>query len=211
MIYLSRLVLNPRSPDVLRDLGNPYQLHRTLMSGFPPNMPPGERVLFRVEVQRIEPFLSILVQSHNKPDWEKLARSNYLNRPAAVKTVDLRPEAGQVFRFRLLANPTKRLRSDGTADGPRVGLTREEDQLAWLLRKGERHGFRVLEARTAKVAQPDGLKIEQNKRHRIRQQAVRFDGLLQVTDAELFARSLSDGIGSGKGMGFGLLSLARAG
>jgi CRISPR system Cascade subunit CasE len=40
-------------------------------------------------------------------------------------------------------------------------------------------------------------------------QAVTFDGLLRVTDPEALLAALAGGIGSGKGFGFGLLSLAR--
>lgn len=40
--------------------------------------------------------------------------------------------------------------------------------------------------------------------------AVRFDGLLEVTDPGKFLETLRAGIGSAKGFGFGLLSLAPA-
>jgi CRISPR system Cascade subunit CasE len=40
--------------------------------------------------------------------------------------------------------------------------------------------------------------------------AVRFDGLLQVADPARLQAALRQGIGSGKGLGFGLLSLAPA-
>ncbi|MBX5446264.1 type I-E CRISPR-associated protein Cas6/Cse3/CasE, partial [Sphaerobacter sp.] len=33
-MYLSRLILNPRSRDVRRDLADCQQLHRSVMSGF---------------------------------------------------------------------------------------------------------------------------------------------------------------------------------
>lgn len=210
MIYLSQLVLDPRSRGVLSDLANPYQLHRTVMSGFADDLTDDERVLFRLEIQRCEPYLSVLVQSRTPPNWDALSAKNYLLRPAAVKTLSLEPQPGQAFQFRLLANPTKRMRGEGEKDGRRIGLVREDDQLAWLMRKGEQHGFRVLAVRTVKIPQPEGVKRESGVIHRIRQQAVRFDGSLQVTDAVSFAGVVADGIGSGKAMGFGLLSLARA-
>jgi len=37
---------------------------------------------------------------------------------------------------------------------------------------------------------------------------VRFDGTLEVTEPEIFLETVRQGIGSGKGLGFGLLSLA---
>ena len=46
--------------------------------------------------------------------------------------------------------------------------------------------------------------------HRAKFCAVRFEGRLHVTDAEAFGAMLRGGIGPAKGLGFGLLSLARA-
>jgi len=39
---------------------------------------------------------------------------------------------------------------------------------------------------------------------------VQFDGVLQVINADDFVKTIARGIGSGKGFGFGLLSLAPA-
>jgi CRISPR system Cascade subunit CasE len=39
--------------------------------------------------------------------------------------------------------------------------------------------------------------------------AVQFDGVLEVTDPAKFLETVRQGIGSAKGFGFGLLSLAR--
>ncbi len=210
-MYLSRLVLNPQTRMVLLNLADPYQLHRMVMSGFPPVLSGDERVLFRLEAQRSDPPLFLLVQSHSQPDWTGLEQRGCLMRPAEVKTVELNPAVGDTFRFRLLANPTKRLGSKDPAAGKRVGLLREEEQAAWLQRKAQRHGFRLLDTQIAAVRQPDGWKEEGGKKHRLRHVGVRFDGLLEVLDAAAFTEAWAGGIGSGKGLGFGLLSLARMG
>lgn len=209
-MYLSQLVLDPRSRSVLNDLADPYQLHRTLMSAFSASLPVDERVLYRIEQQRSNPYLAILVQSCTLPDWNELHQRGYLLLPASIKPFDFHPASGQIFRFRLLANPTRRVKGNGDVDGPRVGLLREEDQRAWLERKAGQNGFRVLEAQTLKTVQPDAIKREKSKVHHIHCEAVRFDGLLQVIEPGLFSIGLARGIGSGKGFGFGLLSLASA-
>lgn len=207
-MYLSQLVLDPQARRVLDDLADPYQLHRTVMSGFPAQLPAGERVLFRLEMQRSEPCLHILVQSHTPPNWEALAKLGCLLRQPAIKAFELQISAGGVFRFRLAANPTRRLRCEDKEHGMRIGLEREEDQFAWLDRKGEQHGFRVLAVQAVKLVQPDGRKFKDGKNHRIRQLGVCFDGRLQVTGPAAFIQALEQGIGSAKGFGFGLLSLA---
>ncbi len=213
-MYLSQLVFDPRSRDGLRDLSDAYQLHRTIMSGFHEKLSAEERVLYRVELGLGNLAAAILVQSFQRPDWARLEARSCLLRPPAVKPFEIEPVVGELFRFRLTANPTKRLKGnfagEGKADGKRVGLVREEDQLAWLNRKAAQNGFGVLSAQTTKTTQPEGWKSDgAGQVYRIHCQGVQFDGLLEVQDAVLFHKALSGGIGSGKGFGFGLLSLAH--
>ncbi|MFQ5575637.1 MAG: type I-E CRISPR-associated protein Cas6/Cse3/CasE, partial [Anaerolineae bacterium] len=118
-MYLSQLILNPRSRQVQREIGNPYELHRTLMRAFPSKEAGGPgRVLFRLEAPRNnQPGLVLLVQSELEPDWAYFdERSGYLlslDRPnLAYKAFDPRFRPGQSFHFRLRANPTKRLFRD---------------------------------------------------------------------------------------------------
>jgi CRISPR system Cascade subunit CasE len=123
--------------------------------------------------------------------------------------------------FRLRANPTRRISDRDTTQaerwrGKRVELRREDEQIAWLERKGETSGFRLLTVQ----ARPDVQDIRTATRPvafgmrpvtgRMSFGNVLFDGRLQVTDAEVFRRTLTQGIGSGKAFGFGLLSVAPA-
>ncbi len=216
-MYLSRLILNPRSRRVQRELANPYELHRTLMRAFPEELPDGERVLFRVDVDERSGIPTVLLQSHTRPDWAWLGdpgARDYLLRAPESQSFDLTFTPGQTLAFRLRANPTKRCKETGR----RVGYYREEDQRAWLERKGEQGGFRVLRVAIAKEGnsyswQPlEGTAESEGRRPKARQltlHAVRFDGLLQVTDPAKLWETVRQGVGPGKGLGFGMLSLAR--
>jgi CRISPR system Cascade subunit CasE len=53
----------------------------------------------------------------------------------------------------------------------------------------------------------DGRRFQLPDR-KIQFSAARFDGVLQISDADLFTDALESGIGSAKGFGFGLLSVA---
>lgn len=231
-MILSRLLLNPQSRQAQRDLADIYQLHRTLMSAFPKQLPEKERVLFRLE-ESGDGRLSLLVQSRAvRPDWGRLPES-YLLPPdpfdatpnPAVKEASPAFVAGQRLRFRLRANPTVRKPTERGRQGPRVGIIGEENQLAWLGRKGAAGGFRSLEGvNVATLGRAFGLGRQRPKaagdeatpddpaerpRARVELLVVQFDGLLEVTDPARFGESLLGGIGSGKGFGCGLLSLAR--
>lgn len=222
-MHLSRLTLNPRDRRVQREIAQPYEMHRTLMKAFggaPPNgadLAAGdERVLFRLEPASSSHSLVLLVQSLNRPDWSWLAEpgmDGYLaatdESNPAVKSFELELAAGQVLGFRLRANPTVKRRFPG-GDHKRVGLHGEEEQMAWLRRKGDQGGFEVLSARISDKTTVHSWIRRDEKRYRLQMLSVQFDGLLKVTDAERLWQSVRKGVGSGKGMGFGLLSLAPA-
>jgi CRISPR system Cascade subunit CasE len=209
-MYLSRLILNPRSRAVQRDLASPHDMHRTVMRGFPENLDEHEvRILYRLDQIERGNQLCLLVQSQLEPDWTQLD-STYLvpvdmDNPA-LKQFDLRPVNGQRFTFRLRANPTKRLgQSAGNDKGKRVGLYAVDEQIQWLNRKAEGGGFAVESVLPTQQHRSD------DRKHDLKFFSVQFDGILWVTDAAQFALVLANGIGSGKAFGFGLLSVARAG
>jgi len=212
-MYLSRLILNPRSRRAQREIADLYQLHRSLMRAFPDSLQEGdERVLFRLDADTRDGAPTVLLQSWLEPKWDWLSDEGargYLLRPPETKAFDLRLAAGQVLAFRLRANPTvKRKFDDG--DHKRVGLYREEEQIEWLKRKGEQGGFRLLAARAGGDSRAGGFirREGENETHKLTLLAVQFDGLLQVTDPDRLRETVRRGIGSGKGLGFGLLSLA---
>jgi len=84
-------------------------------------------------------------------------------------------------------------------------MVREEDQVAWLRRKGEQGGFQVLNVRVG------GLSKDRSRargRAPLTLAGVNFEGHLRITDPERFVQAVSRGIGPGKAYGLGLLSLA---
>lgn len=221
-MYLSKLELNPRSKEARRDLSQPYELHRTLAHAFPTLDGQDYRahhgVLFRLEA--ITPGYarpSVLVQSVTLPNWNLLP-ADYCARFPEHKEVNPVFTTGQTLGFRLLANPTKKEARPGQSQGRRVALTdvSQGDELSpaqqWLRRKGEiggfdllhvlSEGFRLNEFRQSPTA-------SQRSKQQIPHYGVRFDGLLRVRDPQLLAEVVSQGIGSAKAFGFGLLSLMK--
>jgi len=69
----------------------------------------------------------------------------------------------------------------------------------------------LISARVSNQARLHGkLFAEKDDERRMRFVSAQFDGILQVREPELLLKALRNGIGSGKGLGFGLLSLAPA-
>ena len=181
---------------------------------------------------RIDPLpngrVMILVQSALEPNWEyAFHNAQYLlAAPPEVKLFEPRFSKGQCLRFRLTVNPTRRLRENSPdakeeSVGKRVPV--QIDRVVdWLDGRGRTAGFSVekepaiivrswyvyFDKNKPKNEKGDGDKRTRDQKGRLR--LVRFDGVLRVTDPDLFRQTLIHGIGSGKAFGFGLLSVAPA-
>lgn len=205
-MYLSKLTLDP-SPgarQVLRDLASPYEMHRTILRAFPNHDEGGPgRVLFRVEPRTgsAEPHV-VLVQSVKLPDWSRLADLPHYLLSAESKPFSVSVPPGRKLRFRLRANPTVK------RGGKRHALVKHEDQVGWLLRKGEPGGFRPVDVAVRRAVRQTSWRADAEKKRRVTQVAVLFEGVLQVTDPQTFAETIAAGIGPAKAFGFGLLSVA---
>lgn len=212
-MYLSKLSLNYRHPQARRDLGDAYEMHRTLARAFAPNESSApHRFLWRLE-RRTDSRSSaayanahasvLLVQSVQAADWSVIdSLYDYAHEIRPNKLVDLEQlvRVGARYRFRMLANPTV------TRAGKRYGLMREDEQLAWMSRQGERHGFAIL-----------GCVRGTDQRMQVRQgrtgncitvHTALFDGMLQAVSAERLRQGVLNGFGHAKALGLGLLSLA---
>jgi CRISPR system Cascade subunit CasE len=185
---------------------NSYQLHQAIYHAFPKDG--AGRVLYRIDENQRLGTISLLVQSEKEPDWQK---AEYLTLCLIDKaefhafTPDLK--SGRTLFFRLRANPSVKKQEEGKKNGYREGLIKEEDQLAWLNRKAESGGFSIISCHII----PEGIAHDDRSgaaNDKLRHFAVCFEGVLKVTDEPIFIETVKNGIGSAKGFGFGLLSLA---
>lgn len=221
-MFLHRIHLDPRCREARRDLADPYQLHSTLCRAFcdPDRKCPEGEILWRLEPETDAIGCPrVLVQSRASADWSCIGVRGWLSSadPAInlierLKLDSLKP--GQRFRFRLRANPCV------TRNGKRLGLLRLEEQERWIERKAERHGFALPRCASShfsereqprvnvRVSQEQMIRGTQHHGNAIHVFSVLYDGLLSVTDAEEFVKVLHMGIGHGKALGLGLLSVA---
>lgn len=233
-MYLSRLILDPRNREAGRDLGDVHQMHRTVMSAFPQVKEQVEAradlaVLHRLDIDQRSSNVALLVQSGEEPDWSCLPEGYLFNvdsegRNPATKSISdalVALRKGQVLRFRLRANPTKKIDTKSGPDGQRrngrrVDLRTETQQIEWLSRRADRAGFRLVpvfpgsNAPAVRVGASEKLRGRTTNRL-VTLAGVLFDGLLEVTDPDKLRLAIREGIGPGKAFGCGLLSLAPRG
>lgn len=204
-MYLSQLRLNPTNRAARRDLADPYQMHRTLSRVFAedahtrPN-----RFLWRLE--RAGPMGesgAVLVQAITPGRWHELDEvEGYVATLRADKPVNVEKwtQPGCRVRFRVAANPTV------TRDGKRLGLLKEQEQLAWLSRQAQRGGFDIADAACTGSDRIDVRHGTDGARMTVTR--VQFDGELVVREPAALHQMLKLGLGHAKALGLGLLSLA---
>lgn len=221
-VFLSRLRLNLHRREVQQDLADCQAMHRRVLSAFP-QAPAGSArdhfgVLYRVEAQQDQ--VTVIVQSTTVPQWERLPSVYTLAMPEtkSIEALLTRLAVGMPLRFRLVANPTRRINSGNPNEteqwrGKRVAIFGATHQLDWLARKGQVGGFALVpthqttvsDVRVMPQALANGRRMDNA---RVTLGMVRFDGRLRITDVEQFRQTLLTGIGSGKAFGMGLLSIA---
>ncbi|HUX41795.1 MAG TPA: type I-E CRISPR-associated protein Cas6/Cse3/CasE [Rectinemataceae bacterium] len=223
-MFLHKIHLDPRCKEARRDLTDPYQMHATLCRAF---SEPDRKCDIGAFLWRLEPEADrtgnprILVQSHSPPDWSRIGIKGWLAEEPGPG-IDLEEklglaalENGRRFRYRLRANPCV------TRQGKRFGLVELDKQIAWLERKGmEEAGFSLPHIPAFDIGESESVsadvQVSQEQKLRGRQHSgnelfvfsVLYDGILAVDDPVKFRKALHSGIGHGKSMGLGLLSVA---
>lgn len=185
-------------------LRDSYAWHQKTWQAFPGRDGEARDFLTRLDETDLGFRLLILSRTEpTKPDW--------CPEPAwQSKEVPEAFFAHKSYRFSLLANPTKKVRSDTAGNllknSRRVPLSRREDLLDWLARKSKEAGFSFDPAitRTAPRPRQTFVKKGQVGLH----SATEFVGILQVTDPALFRKAAVSGVGPAKAFGFGMLCLS---
>jgi len=213
-LFLSRLDLNMRHPEVQRDLKDCYLLHRRIYDLFTdwearPDQP---RVLYRLELERHR----VLLQWGTRPDWSALPQGYLMpssdddlgfdDSQVPTKRIDqilASLNVGTELAFQLRARPEK------TADRRRRRpIGDQAGAVAWLVFQSDHHGFEIPIVNglpdvrlTLERARP-GAKVGEFN------QAL-YRGRLRIRDLQALTRAVERGIGRHRAFGMGLLSLAR--
>jgi CRISPR system Cascade subunit CasE len=138
----------------------------------------------------------------SRPHWDTRSYTPLLDRLSS----------GQLWAFRLTANPTKSIRIGDSERSQRVGHVTAAQQRDWFLHRTPGWGFHVPSTPGGDPAVlVTGRRVRTFRRGSTRAEisTAVFDGRLVVDDPETFRRALLRGLGPAKGYGCGLLTLAR--
>lgn len=215
MTTLTRIYLNPRKRGGRKLLTNPEAMHAAVRSAFPPDIDTSSaRVLWRADSRGDEHILYIV--GPEKPDAAHIVeQAGWDTRPqqsADYLRFQQTLVRGQKWRFALVANPVSSKAGPRGTRGKIVAHVTAEQQLTWLAQRSEGAGFRLLD--DAVVVGRESSSFLQKKEatsRRVSLSTARFEGSLEVTDADALRTTLNQGIGRARAYGCGLLTLARIG
>ena len=205
MSYLTQMLVDYERAVRLLHIRDSYDWHQRVWQAF--NGRNGAQRDFLSRVDEADEAYRLLIVSPivpTKPDWCPTDCFQTKAIPADFFA------AGR-FRFSLLANPTRKVRGDKdgnrTKNGRRLPITKREELIAWMQRKGQAGGFDIGDPETLRTIPRPRSYFEKKGAHGVHY-AVEFQGALSVTDPAAFHISFTTGIGSAKAFGFGLLALA---
>lgn len=220
MMYLTRFRINPARRGARKLLSSPQAMHAAVLASFPDPVTLGGnrgRVLWRVDaghtgnrtlylVSPVEPDLTHLVEQAGWPTTE-----SWQVRPYAPFLYSL--QKGQVWAFRLTANPSRSGKQPGRQGTQRFGHVTVAQQQQWLLDRAERAGFRIVADQAGEVdvaVQGRDTHTFQRDGRRVTLRVATFEGRLEVADPETLRATLTKGLGHAKAYGCGLVTLAHA-
>lgn len=222
-MYLSRVEIDVNNRYKTKELTHLGAFHNWVEQSFPEEIAAGkrERHLWRIDQLAGKKYL--LVLSEDKPNLELLSRYG-VARTAMTKTYDHFLETiqpGQIFQFRLTANPTRTITRPGEKQGRVVPHITVAQQRKWLMDRAERAGFQLVEqtvvdttdstTQAFDIVGRDWPVLHRKSGRGVRLSRVTFEGLLRVADVSEFKKTLTTGIGREKAFGMGLMTVIPEG
>ena len=162
-------------------------------------------VIYRVREDRYA--LAIYLYSNRPVNRERLLPGMHFSGERDLTPWLNAMQEGQIWRFDLLASPTKKVAQKNGKNSQRRILRTLEERCTWLTRKGEQNGFRLLSCQELEGSQLTGRHVPA-RGGRMYLDQYHYQGTLQITDAVLFQNAVREGIGPGKSYGLGMLLLS---
>lgn len=224
-MFLTKIDLAPERRLARKYLGSPQAMHAVVMGATGGNIGDGPgRVLWRVDRGTTT---ALYILSPLEPDCSQLVAEAGAAGTQA-RTLDYSPflaslDAGQLWAFRLAANPSYSASRGPGVRGQRYGHVTVEQQRQWLVERAPRHGFELMPVDHVDDEGSDGAvmvvhrerpvfnrrRSEGEGRDRVTINRTVYEGVLHITDPESLRRALIAGIGRSKAYGCGLMTLAR--
>lgn len=210
-MVLTKMILDPAKRRCAMALASPNLLHGAIEDAFRSDSDgwSSERKLWRLDTLNGRPVLLLL--SESRPDltsaaeqfgtggkWESRSYDAFLS---GIRT-------GERRRFRLTANPVIAKKDETGKRGKVLSHVTVAQQEKWLADRAVKNGFSLVEDEyTVTASRWVSFRKGNEDGRQVSFHSVTFEGILTVTDADAFRKTLCEGIGREKAYGCGLLTV----
>jgi len=203
-MYLSRVAIDSKKHETMNALYNLEKLHGMIENSFSGER---QRNLWRIDHLHGTDYLLMLSpdppQNNILPEQIGFKGEEWETKDYEKLLVRIKEESK--WRFRLTANPTVAKIGKEGHRGKVKAITIASKQREWLIKQSEKKGFCLLESQFDVVQSEWRIFKKGGKENRIL--SVTFEGILTVSNAELFCHTLQAGIGREKAYGMGLITV----
>lgn len=207
-MYLSRVEIDVLNRRKMKDLTHLGAYHNWVEMSFPDEVGQEIRTRKLWRIDRIRDHLYLLIVSEDKPDlgaMEKYGVPGSAETKCYDKFLDSISE-GELYRFRVTLNPVRAVSQGEGKRGRVMPEITAEQQLAFLESRAERLGFKLM-PEEYQIVERSWEPFRKKGQRMMRLSKATYEGILKVTDEELFYNTLTKGIGKKKAYGFGLMTV----
>lgn len=196
-MYISKLLIDVKIPAVRRDLNSPDLFYNTVKAITGDSKP-----VFRIEnvpLNQTDFIQPVLVVSESRPDIKKSGKpAGYFK---SIETLEyaIPVREGIVYRFFMKANPSVRIFFKD------YDVDTDEARKKWIETECSPNGFELIDCKCT----DDGFITSRENGKRLC--SVIYEGALKIYDEKKFSSALYKGIGRGRSLGLGLLSVESFG
>lgn len=206
-MYLSRVQLDTDNRQKIRNLTHLGAYHDWVERSFPQEVERGERTRKLWRVDHLNGKTYLLMVSRDAPDLAALCRYGV---NGSAETKDYAPFLAKlknymICRFRVVLNPVVAVFAGKGQRGRIMPHITAKQQMEYLKKRAERYGF-LLEDGKFDIKERE-FAIWRKGKEKIRLSRVAYEGILLITDVELFRTLLIEGIGKKKAYGFGMMTV----
>ncbi|WMC93080.1 type I-E CRISPR-associated protein Cas6/Cse3/CasE [Kineothrix sp. MB12-C1] len=209
MYYISRVEIDTGNRRKISELTHLGAYHNWVEKSFPEEFAAGERSRKLWRVDQLKGRSYLLIVSQGEPDMTQLEAYGVPG-TGQCKTYDAFLQSlihGQKMSFRLTANPARAAKQEAQR-GKVCPHTTVEKQLEYLEKRAERLGFSLVDY-DYQIVQRDFPILRKKGGKSIKLARAIYEGSLIIENAEIFRKTLTEGVGKEKAYGFGMMTVIQ--
>lgn len=208
-MYLTRMELDTEKRNTMKAMISPNLFHGAVEAAFP-----GKRTRKLWRIDKIRNHCYMLLLSDREPLLDQAVKQFGIKGSMwETKNYDSlldHIEQGTKWQFRLTANPTRCVKNETGKRGVVRAHNTPYFQKKWLMDRCKKWGFSVAEEDfVIREARWQKFYKGEIRNYPITILSVTFEGILTISDSEIFKKTLTEGVGRGKAYGMGLLTVIK--